>query len=180
VKSSVIIGALPEARGVTSWLPPHAVSDAILDISFAKDEPPIAVNLVHIRPVEWASLMKPISSVLHEKNVTSEPLPLVPFDQWVAMLEKCAADTSEANVRRVPAIKLLQFVRSLAREDTVIRQSDRFDGEALGFSGFVTDIARRASKTMRELEPLSSSDVMMWVDYWESVGMFSEAPYNSK
>jgi len=180
VKSSVIIGALPEACGVASWIPPHAVSDAILDIAFAEDEPPIAVNLVHPRPVEWASLMKPISSALHQKNVTSEPLPLVPFDEWVASLAKCAADTSEANVRRVPAIKLLHFMGSLAQADTAIRQSGRSDVEAVGFSGFVTDIARRASKTMRELEPLSPSDVMMWVDYWESVGMFSEAPRNSK
>ncbi|KAF9244919.1 putative aminoadipate reductase [Melanogaster broomeanus] len=172
VKSSVIIEALPEARGVAAWLPPRAVSDAVLDIAFAEDKPPIAVNLVHPRPVEWVSLMKPISSALYQKNLTSEPLPLVPFDQWVTRLEKYAADASE------PAIKLLDFFRALAQQDTMIRQSGRPDAEAVGFTDLMTDTAQRVSKTMRELEPLSPSDVKRWVDYWESVGMFSEAPSN--
>ncbi|KIJ18039.1 hypothetical protein PAXINDRAFT_97557 [Paxillus involutus ATCC 200175] len=175
VKSSVTLRALPEARGVASWLPPHAVSDAILDVAFAQDEPPIAVNLVHPRPVEWVSLMKPINIALYQKNLTPELLPLVPFDQWVASLEKCAADTSEDNIRRVPAIKLLNFMRSIAQEDTAIRQSDRYDAEEVGFADFATDVAQRVSKTMRNLKPLSSSDVEKWVDYWESVGMFSDA-----
>ncbi|KAF9228211.1 acetyl-CoA synthetase-like protein [Gyrodon lividus] len=181
VKSSVTLGALPEARGVsetvnvTSWLPPHAVSDAILDVAFAKDEPPIAVNLVHPRPVKWVSLMKPISSVLYQKSLTSEPLPLVPFGEWVTRLEKCAANMSEDNIRRLPAIKLLNFMRFLAQEDTAIRQWDRADAEAAGFTDFAMDVAQRVSKTMRELEPLSPSDAARWVDYWESIGMFSEA-----
>ncbi|KAF8835574.1 putative aminoadipate reductase [Paxillus ammoniavirescens] len=176
VKSSVTLGALPEARGVASWLPPHAVSAAILDVAFAQNEPPIVVNLVHPRPVEWVSLMKPISSTLYQKNLTSELLPLVPFDQWVSSLEKCAADTSEDNIRLVPAIKLLNFMRSLAQGDIATRQSDRSDAEAVGFTELATDVARAVSKTMRNLEPLSSSDVERWVDYWESVGMFSDAP----
>jgi thioester reductase-like protein len=180
VKSSVTIGALPEASGVTSWLPPHAVSDAMLDVAFAEEEPPIAVNLIHPRPVEWVSLMKPISSALHEKNLTLEPLLLVPFDEWVASLEKSAIDTSEVNLRHVPAVKLLDFMRSLAQADTAVRQSVQSGAEAVGFSGFATDIARRVSKTMRELEPLSSLDAMRWVDYWESVGMFSEGPHSYK
>ncbi|KIJ18040.1 hypothetical protein PAXINDRAFT_9124 [Paxillus involutus ATCC 200175] len=174
VKSSMTLGALPEARRVASWLPPHAVSDAILDVAFAEDEPSTAVNLVPPRPVEWASLMKPISSTLYQKNLTSELLPLVPFGQWATSLEKCAADTSEDNIRRVPAIKLLNFMRSFGQEDTARRQ-DRSGAEAVGFTDFTTDVAQRVSRTMRELEPLSPSDVTSWVDYSESVGMFSDA-----
>ncbi|KAF9232883.1 hypothetical protein BU15DRAFT_80708 [Melanogaster broomeanus] len=143
VRSSVIIGTLPEACGVAAWLPPHAVSDAVLDVAFAEDEPPIAVNLVHPRPVEWVSLMKPISSALYQKNLTSEPLQLVPFDQWVTRLEKYAADASEATIRRVPAIKLLDFFRALAQQDTMIRQSGRPDAEAVGFTDLMTDTAQR-------------------------------------
>ncbi|KAF8838098.1 putative aminoadipate reductase [Paxillus ammoniavirescens] len=183
VKSGVTLGALPEARGVrftrqkvVSWLPHYAVSDAILDIAFAEDEPSIAVNLVHPRPVEWASLMKPISSALYRKNVMSELLPLVPFAQWLTSLEERAADTSEDNIRRVPAIKLLNFMRLLAQGDIATRQSDRSDAEAVGFTELATDVARAVSKTMRDLGPLSSSDVERWVGYWESVGMFSDAP----
>ncbi|KIJ61725.1 hypothetical protein HYDPIDRAFT_158984 [Hydnomerulius pinastri MD-312] len=177
VKSSVTLGALPEARGVTSWLPPHAVSDAILDVAFAEDEPPITVNLVHPRPVEWACLMKPISVALQQKNLTPLLLPLVSFGEWVERLEKYATESNEDNIRRVPAIKLLNFIRFLAQGDTSMRQSDRFDEEAAGFASFTTDVAQSVSKTMKELEPLSATDVMGWIHYWESVGMFSETSF---
>ena len=77
-----------------------------------------------------------------------------------------------------PAIKLLDFMRSLAESDEAIRRQDlslaTADEEALGFASFVTEVARRVSKTMRALEPLSAVDAERWVDYWASAGMFSE------
>ncbi|KAH7882112.1 putative aminoadipate reductase [Phlebopus sp. FC_14] len=173
VKSSVVLGGLPEARGVTSWLPPHAVLDAILDVAFAEEEPPIAVNLVHPHPVEWESLMKPISDALYQKKLTKLPLPLLSFAEWLEMLEKYAAVPSEENIRRVPAIKLLNFIRSLTQEDVAIRQSNRPGQEAAGFTSFATDVAQKVSRTMKELEPITPPDVTRWVDYWESAGMFS-------
>ncbi|KAH0833866.1 putative nonribosomal peptide synthetase [Lanmaoa asiatica] len=184
VKSSVTLGALPEARGVTSWLPPHAVSDTILDVAFADEKPPIAVNVVHPRPIAWNALMQPISEVVYQKRLTSSPLPLIPFSRWVVRLNECAANTSEANIRRVPAIKLLDFMRSLGESDAWLRrcQASGFEfgraqgetDEAVGFTSFATEVAQRVSETMRVLEPLSGVDVARWVDYWESVGMFSE------
>lgn len=119
VKSSVTLGALPEARGVsrcnvthflsrltygtkvTSWLPMHAVSNTILDVAFANEEPSIAMNLVHPRPVSWASLMQPVSEAMYQKGLTPSPLPLVRFAEWVERLEKYAVDANEENVRRV-------------------------------------------------------------------------------
>ena len=79
-----------------------------------------------------------------------------------------------------PAIKLLEFMRSLAESDEVIRRHAldlslaTTDEEALGFTSFVTEVARRVSKTIRALEPLSAVDAAQWVDYWATAGMFSE------
>jgi hypothetical protein len=86
---------------VASWLPPHAVSDAILDVAFADEKPPLAVNLVHPRPIAWKNLMQPMRDAVYQKDLTSSLLPLIPFSQWVTRLDACAVDTHEANIRRV-------------------------------------------------------------------------------
>ncbi|KAG2364532.1 putative aminoadipate reductase [Suillus spraguei] len=86
VESSVSLGALPEAKGLVSWIPPHAISNAILDVAFAEEEPPIVMNLVHPRPVVWRALIEPIADALVERKVTSHPLPLVPFSEWLEKL----------------------------------------------------------------------------------------------
>ena len=84
-----------------SWLPPHAVSDTILEVAFAGAAPPLAVNVVHPRPTTWDALMQPVSDVVYQKGLTPSPLPLISFTEWVARLERDATDASEENVRRV-------------------------------------------------------------------------------
>ncbi|KAG0703313.1 putative aminoadipate reductase [Suillus ampliporus] len=159
VKSSVSLGALPEAKGLLSWIPPHAVSNAILDVAFAEEEPPIAVNL-------------PVADAIVKHNVTSDPLPLVPFSEWLEKLESSAKDLSEENIKRIPAIKLLDFMRFITRSDIAIRASGEMRSEAGGFTPFATSVAERVSPTMNELEPLSPADAAQWVDYWVAVGVF--------
>ncbi|KAG1799974.1 putative aminoadipate reductase, partial [Suillus variegatus] len=179
VKSSISLGALPEAKGVSpslwkfvSWIPPHAVSNAILDVAFAEEVPPIAVNLVHPRPTAWKTLMQPITDALVERKVTNYPLPLVPFSEWLEKLESSAKDLSEETMERIPAIKLLNFMRSMARSDIAIRASGEMNSEAGGMTSFTTAVAERVSPTMRELKSLPSADAAQWVDYWEAMGMF--------
>ncbi|KAG2117013.1 putative aminoadipate reductase [Suillus discolor] len=172
VKSSVSLGALPEAKGFVSWIPAHAVSNAILDVAFAEEKPPIAVNLVHPRPTAWKTLMQPIADALVERKVTSYPLPLVPFSEWLEKLELSAKDLSEETMERIPAIKLLNFMRSMARSDIAIRASGEMGSEVGGMTLFTTAVAERVSPTMKELKSLSSADAAQWVDYWEAMGMF--------
>ncbi|KAG1853286.1 acetyl-CoA synthetase-like protein [Suillus tomentosus] len=172
VKSSVSLGALLEAKGFVSWIPPHAVSNAILDVAFAEEEPPIAVNLVHPRPTAWKTLMQPIADALVERKVTSYPLPPVPFSEWLEKLESNTKDLSEETMKRIPAIKLLNFMCSMARSDIAIRASGEMGSEAGGMTLFATAVAERVSPTMKELKSLSSADAAQWVDYWEAMGMF--------
>ncbi|KAG2068654.1 putative aminoadipate reductase [Suillus decipiens] len=172
VESSVTLGALPEAKGLVAWIPPHAISNAILDVAFAEEEPPIAVNLVHPRPIVWRALMQPIADALAEHKVTSNPLPLVPFSEWLEKLELRAKDLSEETIRRIPAIKLLNFIRSMARSDIAIRASGDMGSEAGGMASFATVVAERVSPMMKELKSLSSADAAQWVDYWVAMGMF--------
>ncbi|KAG1900203.1 putative aminoadipate reductase [Suillus fuscotomentosus] len=172
VKSSVSLGVFPEAQGLLSWIPTHAVSNAILDVAFAKEEPPVAVNLVHPRPVAWGTLMRPVADAISERKITSAPLPLVPFSEWFEKVESSAKNASEANIKRVPAIKLLNFMRSMSRSDIATRASGEMHLEVGGLTSFATVVAQRVSPTVKELEPLSSATATQWVDYWEAVGMF--------
>ena len=92
---------IEDALQNVAWLPTDAVSGAILDVALGEDEPPIVINIVHPRPVEWEALMKPISDALFAKNVTREPLPLVPSAEWYQRLEKHAVNANEAKIKRV-------------------------------------------------------------------------------
>ncbi|KAG2076565.1 putative aminoadipate reductase [Suillus decipiens] len=172
VESSLSLGALPEAKGLVSWIPPHAISNAILDVAFSEEEPPIVMNMVHPRPVVWRALMQPIADALVERKVTGHPLPLVPFSEWLEKLESSAKDFNEETMKRIPAIKLLNFMRALTQADLAIRASGNMASEAVGMNSFATAIAQRASPTMKELKSLSSGDVAQWVDYWAEMGMF--------
>ncbi|KAG2361461.1 putative aminoadipate reductase, partial [Suillus spraguei] len=144
VESSVSLGALPEAKGLVSWIPPHAISNAILDVAFAEEEPPIVMNLVHPRPVVWRALIEPIADALVERKVTSHPLPLVPFSEWLEKLELSAKDLNEETMKRIPAIKLLNFMRALTQADLAIRASGDMASEAAGMNSFATAVAQRA------------------------------------
>ncbi|KAI6102822.1 putative aminoadipate reductase [Pisolithus sp. B1] len=167
VKSSVTLGALPDLGGSVAWLPMDAVSGAILDVALSDDEPPIMVNLVHPRPVEFEALMKPVSDALFEKNITRERLPLVHSSEWFHMLEKQAIDANEEKVRQVPAIKLLDYLRTFDQQSSS-------EGNSVLATTFATDTAEKVSKTIRVLSPISKSDAMRWVDYWVSVGWLQD------
>ena len=73
-----------------------------------------------------------------------------------------------------PAIKLLDFFRNLAAGDLQITRDGRSDAEAGGFNMFSTSRTQDISKTMRDLKPLKSEDVELWVKYWDAAGLFNE------
>ncbi|KZP33045.1 acetyl-CoA synthetase-like protein [Athelia psychrophila] len=173
VKSSLALGALPDAHGVISWLPTQAVSQVILEVAFAAEAPSIALNVVHPKPVAWSTVMQPISEALHKANLTTKVLPLIPFKQWFEMLEQRERGADEKDMSRVPAIKLLEFFRGLSSADAAIRQSQGTDAEAGGSRSFSTVKSQAASDTMRDLAQIDAEDAERWVGYWSSVGFFT-------
>jgi len=70
-------------------------------VAFAEEEPPIAVNLVHPRPIPWTALMRPVADAICDRKVTKDPLPLIPFSEWLEKLEASAKDVSEENMKRI-------------------------------------------------------------------------------
>ncbi|KII90242.1 hypothetical protein PLICRDRAFT_40443 [Plicaturopsis crispa FD-325 SS-3] len=171
VKSSIALGALPDAQGLLTWTPMHAVSQGVLDIAFTQSTPPPAINLVHPSPVEWNFVMKTISQTLSEV-LHIDSLPLSPFGQWFTKLEARAKNATEDDIKRIPAIKLLEFFRALSSTDKGIRASGRTDVEAAGMAPLAIEKLRATSPSMATLQPLGVDDVQSWIHYWASTGLF--------
>ena len=119
IKSSLALGAFPDAQGVrsqfqlsqsvsnviiiqvASWLPMDIVSQAILDVMFSSQAPTIALNIVHPRPSQWSSIIQSVADALHRAGVVQENVPLIPFGEWFERLEQRSkgADADEmANI----------------------------------------------------------------------------------
>ncbi|KAF7979760.1 hypothetical protein HWV62_41154 [Athelia sp. TMB] len=161
VKSSVALGVLPSVQGEIAWLPMHAVSRTILDAALTPATPSLALNVVHPKPVPWAVIMRPLGEALCRAGVTPAPLPLVPFAEWLARLEKRAAHADENEMRAIPAIQLLAFFRGFAAADA-----------AGGFPVFATEKAQAASPALGALPQIGAGEAERWVGYWKSVGFF--------
>jgi len=171
VKSSLSIGILPDAIGVVSWLPMDAVSDAILDIGFSVEQPPIAVNIVHPRSVAWTAVMQNLRKILiQEKGLDSDALQIVPYSHWLSKLEDHAKAPSEEDLRNVPGVKLVDFYRAQVFVDETLRRDGLENAESAGLTPLITKNAERLSETMRNLQPLDELVIEKWVKYWIAAG----------
>ncbi|KZP04710.1 NAD(P)-binding protein, partial [Athelia psychrophila] len=148
VKSSLALGALPDAQGVASWLPMDVVAQAVLDVALSEQPPSIALNIVHPRPSQWSTVITSVANALYRAGVADHHLPLVPFTEWFARLEQRSKAADEA-----------------------MRTSGRTDREG-GMASLSTSKSQAASKSMAEVQPVGVEDAQRWVDYWTSKGFF--------
>ncbi|KAJ7731262.1 acetyl-CoA synthetase-like protein [Mycena metata] len=148
VKSSIALGNFPsDPSGVVTWLPPEAIAQAIIDIGvLGTEKPPVAINLVHPRPIAWD---KVISSMARTRDVQ---LPLIPFAEWIQQLQERSVGATAKDIEDIPAIKLLAFFKTLV-------------GGVVNIE-FSTTKARATSESMRLLKPLSEEDLQRWMHYW--------------
>ncbi|KAJ3983514.1 putative aminoadipate reductase [Lentinula detonsa] len=169
------------AMGNISWAPLDAIAEGILDVTFAKEDTPMAINLVHPHPVSWTSIMQVIREYLiSAKQLPLDALPLVPFRDWMQVLSDKAAfiETAANNVAAgkekitlndLPAAKIIDFMRAMAKSSELERTWE--DSEALGVSTFSTENIQRLSERMATLEPIGRSEAKLWVNYWMQCGL---------
>ncbi|KZP16286.1 putative aminoadipate reductase [Athelia psychrophila] len=172
VKSSIVLGALPDAQGVASWLPMDVVSRAIMDVALSKEAPSIALNIIHPKPSQWSTVITSVASAMQRAGITRRRLPLVPFSEWFERLEQRSKNADANEIAKIPAIKLLEFFRGMAAADEVMRKYGRTDLEA-GVASLSTFKSQAASQTMAEVQPMGVEDSQRWVDYWISKGFFN-------
>ena len=110
----------------------------------------LALHIVSPRPVPWNTVFHPIAEYLG--------VPAVPYTEWVARLEKSAADArAKGGVEgHDSAHNLIHFFKS-----------EGMGGAAVPLS---TERAVRASKALREARPLGKEDAVRFVEFWGKVG----------
>ncbi|KAF8129526.1 acetyl-CoA synthetase-like protein [Boletus edulis] len=174
VKSSIALGALPEAAGGVSWLREEEVAAAIMETAFSKGTPPPALNIVNPRSAPWAQIIAFVRrSIIKRKALTGENvLPIVPFGEWFSLLERKAENASEDDLVKIPAIKLLEFFRALSRGDEAIRNMSVGATEAAGMTNFSTVKVRAVSATMANMRAIGEVEADAWVGYWIAKGAF--------
>ena len=123
MKSSIALGALPEAAGVSdpidpicrcgmrahersqgvSWLREEEVASAILEAAFAKEAPPPALNIVNPRSRPWAETIAFVRHAIIKRKALlgDNVLPIVPFGDWFALLERKAEHASEDDLAKI-------------------------------------------------------------------------------
>lgn len=120
------------------------------------------IHLIHPRPTTWLSLAKSIAAELS--------IPLVPFSEWLAKLEQSGKSKTNGSVevedlRRIPALRLLPFFKSMSA-----RVED--SPNAFGFPILACEMAAQLSGTLSDpdIPQLSENDARKWVRYWRKVG----------
>ncbi|KAF8550124.1 hypothetical protein OG21DRAFT_1420184, partial [Imleria badia] len=172
VKSSIVLGAFPISHGVVSWMRSEDVAASVLDVAFAEDAPQ-ALNIVNPQRPPWVKIMSSIRDAVLERksaSLTSDDVTMVSFVDWVVQLEKRAYSATPEDLVNIPAIKLLDFFREMARHEE-LTQAETQVGE-VGMVDFSTSNSQRVSKTVAHMQPVGDVDAHAWVNYWSSAGLF--------
>ncbi|KAF5371510.1 hypothetical protein D9615_009619 [Tricholomella constricta] len=167
VKSSLTLGVLPQVEGLVSWLPMDAVAAVIVDVALGSVIPPVALNVVHPRPVEWKQVITSIQVAI--KDVLGRDLEVVPFSEWLSAVEARAGNATAETLDIIPAVKLLDFFRGVSQANDKIVESKAKGVEIGGLATFATDTMARVSGVMGGLRQIGKGDAQLWVKYWREV-----------
>jgi hypothetical protein len=141
---------------LVAWIPSAIAAKAVTEMRRSSAR---IVHVAHPRPISWSTLFEAFSDSLN--------IPLVPFAEWLARLEKsrevlatASAEEEAQAIRNNPALRLIEFFRSISSH------------EATSLPNLSLNEAKKASETLRDenLSPLSVADVKMWVSYWNGTG----------
>ena len=156
-RSAHAIGALPQSLGpaeTVDWLPVDVVGKVLVEIlekSRAQDdEKAVVYHVVNPHKMTFAKLIPPIAKQLG--------LSLIPFATWVDNLAALGQDgsTMTATLDRAPALKLLDFFKTLVETDR--------SGKAL--VALDTTQAEEASAMLKAAGPVTGAWLSNWIRQW--------------
>lgn len=132
---------------VISWVPLDETAKILIEM---RNSERLHLHLVHPRPVSWSVLADVVSSTIG--------IPLVPYAEWLTLLEK--HDKSDgATASSIPATKILPFFQGV----------DITTEEAMGFPRLGISGAEEVSEIMRGggVRGIDAGDVERWLDDWK-------------
>ncbi|KAF8315479.1 acetyl-CoA synthetase-like protein [Cantharellus anzutake] len=147
VKSGEVVRALPAVNDRVSWLPMNVAASAFIDF---RNTTSGLVHLSHPYPTTWTEIFSPIAKALR--------VPLVPYSQWLELLEKDLANPSHSEVEA-----------ATANPDGMPVTKAR---EAMGVPVLSNVKAVKASPALRRenLRSLGKEDALGWLRYWREKG----------
>ena len=151
VKTSQSLGYLPSHIPDADWIPVDILAATVLDIVHfaATTGNARTYNIVNPRSTAWTSLLDTVRERL------DPPVQIVELKEWIRKLEEIdGSDPKELSSK--PAIKILDFYRSLGEQDETARR-------AVSFS---TKHGIAASRNMAELRPVSVDWMKIWLTQW--------------
>ncbi|KAJ8701439.1 hypothetical protein PTI98_000222 [Pleurotus ostreatus] len=167
VKTSLSLNALPNAKGMVSWVSIDTVAQAALDIAFTDGPLPSTINVVHPRPVKWSSLFASLKDTIQETTRGVFSPRIVSFKEWFDTLQSAANQENPPDLRQLPALKVLTFFQHIAAVDEHLQDTQ----ESGGFPSLQTNQAHLISPTLRNAKELGKMDTSRWVGYWVSKGL---------
>ncbi|KAG1725077.1 acyl transferase domain-containing protein [Suillus paluster] len=155
IKSGLFLGALPNRSNTLNWLPVDVAAASMVEMF---NSPPGVYHLTHPSPVSWTVPMREAARIMN--------VPLVPYTQWLASLEKQALSQTAKASQINPALRLLDFFRYTIRRKN-LTNTDNFLEPELSCAK-----ALQESPTLQSIvsSPLGPQDVAKWMAYWRSVG----------
>ncbi|KAG2335837.1 hypothetical protein BDR05DRAFT_920591 [Suillus weaverae] len=156
IRSGLSLGALPNRANTVNWLPVDVAAASMVEML---DSPPGVYHLTHPSPVSWTIPMQEVARIMN--------VPLVPYTQWLASLEKQASSQTGETLQNNPALRLLDFFRYTTRRRNLTTNTENFLEPELSCAK-----ALQESPTLRSMasNPLGAQDVAKWIGYWRSVG----------
>lgn len=163
IVSSPRLGVFPAtfpSRDRVDWLPVDKLSSILIEILASSCDTPHVLeggthmyHVVNPKTTSWkANLAKEVLS-LYPPSINVQP---VLFEEWLRAVGESAAEMDRdgtLQVDRIPAIRLLDFYSGASKPGQEPRS-------------FISSRAEKASKTLREIEPVNGEWVSRWMAQW--------------
>ena len=154
IKSGAAMGSIPRRNEQLTWLPTDVAAKALLELDSSGSSNAVR-HIVQTKTVSWNSIIEVIASRLNLQTISSQ--------EWISALEREAAagmeDAKSDVVRKIPAIKLLPFFKSV-----------------LGSSSKPTSLdcthSLQESISLRDAALLGEDDSNQWISFWSSKKLF--------
>jgi thioester reductase-like protein/aryl carrier-like protein len=153
VLSCKALGKVPAdlgPMGCMDWIPVDVLADALTEALLPSPSSEIeTLRYMHfVNPTK--TYWKDIADVVGPK--IDRRLKVVPLADWIDSL--AALSERSADVDDVPALKLLDFLQSMSEE-------------TVGAPTYSTKSAQAASRSLREVEPVSEKWIECWLTQWK-------------
>ena len=164
IVSSKFLGLIPDSLGSlgeVSWTPVDRLSQILVELALhdSQQERTCYYHLDNPKSCSWSSLVPVIQRYfVHSSAHTNDDTPrarslkVVSLADWINGLEEFE-EAKEADMAKVPALKLLDFYKAL---DQGVGNSARLD---------TTETCKR-SATMRSLKAVDEDWMRLWLDQW--------------